>query len=118
MTNIEIVNSMLSISKRIKPYIYVKGQLDTLYEVEMNYVKEPEVSVNMKKAIDSLAIKIKLAKSRVFELYRRLDGYNDSFNNIDYISSSDVEDGYIPVNNGHTYLKLDDGQFVVIEAED
>jgi hypothetical protein len=70
MTNIEIVNSMLSISKRIKPYIYVRGQLETLYQVEITYIKEEEVSVNMKKAIDSLAIKIKLAKSRIFEIGR------------------------------------------------
>ena len=117
MNNAEIVKTMLSISKRVKPYIYVKGQLDTLYDVEIAYVKEEDVAVHMKKAIDSLAIKIKLAKGKIFNLYTKMNGYKPGFFNIDYISINDIENGVIPVDNNDTYLRLSDGEFVVATTD-
>ena len=71
----------------------------------------------MKKAIDSLAIKIKLAKGKIFNLYTKMNGYKPGFFNIDYISINDIENGVIPVDNNDTYLRLSDGEFVVATTD-
>ena len=108
MSNEETIKLMLKISNRIRPYKYTAGQLTTFYsEIERILPDEKELMEQLKKSIEKLKYKIKLGNSNIFDLYRKLEGYSDEFVVVDYISTGDLEDGYILVDSSNeVYLAL------------
>ena len=120
MNNKEIIGLMLKVSKQIRPYKYTVGQLSTLLgDLESHLKGEEKLIEQLKKSIERLKYKIRLGKSNVFDLYKKLDGYQPQYQNVDYISCGDIEDGNILVDEKtQTYLMLSDGKFVVLAEEE
>ena len=116
----EIIGLMLKVSKQIRPYKYTVGQLSTLLgDLESHLKGEEKLIEQLKKSVERLKYKIRLGKSNVFDLYKKLDGYQPQYQNVDYISCGDIEDGNILVDEKtQTYLMLSDGKFVILAEEE
>ncbi len=111
--NKEKIDKMLFLSKKLKPLIIALRQAK---ELHLSLREFKKISAEMMPVINTMESSIAKIRLEIYNIFINLEGYEGNMIEINYISTHDIEDGFVPVTkNEDIYLNLSTGLFCKIK---
>jgi hypothetical protein len=118
MDNKNKLSRILIICSIIRKLIIAKNGIAQISEVEL--LSFPELSSPLRETIKELELKILMIKSKVKSRISELEDFDESKHRaIDYISTSDIHDGFVDIskeNKYEYYLNLSTGEIIDVDC--